>query len=97
MKSKEEVVAKLRDRIHRARRKWFKRNEKSLLTKDELYDEFKWRLRDPQVLLREYKDIAVLLWVLGEFDRESLIGQDPLSSYDSPLKKEAEDGEAEMV
>lgn len=81
------MVAKLRDRIHRARRKWFKRNEAAPLTKDELYTEFKWRLRDPQVLLREYKDIAVLLWVLGEFDREALVGPDPLASYEGPGKE----------
>ena len=67
MKSEEEVVAKLRDRVHRAQRRWFRRFPDR--PKQELYEEFQTRMRDPQVLLNEYKDITTLLWVLGEFDR----------------------------
>jgi hypothetical protein len=67
MKSEEEVVSKLRDRVHRAQRRWFRRFPDR--PKEELYLEFHARMKNPEILLREYKDITTLLWVLGEFDR----------------------------
>jgi hypothetical protein len=82
MKSEEEVTCKLRERIHRARRKWFRANEGSVKGKQELYEEFKLRLRTPNVLLREHRDIAVLLWVLGEFEKSTLAPGDPVSAYE---------------
>jgi hypothetical protein len=67
VKSEEEIKSKLRDRLHRAQRKYFSRFKGR--PKQELYEEFQARMHDPAVLLREYKDVTTLLWVLGEFDR----------------------------
>jgi hypothetical protein len=39
-------------------------------TTEKLYKEFSEDLRDPEVLLREHRDIGMLLWVLGAFDEE---------------------------
>jgi hypothetical protein len=41
-----------------------------IAVKQQLYDEFSNMLQDPEILLREYRDIAMLLWVIGEFDTE---------------------------
>lgn len=41
-----------------------------ILTKDELARQFADQLRNPEVLLREYRDIIVFLWVLGAFDKQ---------------------------
>lgn len=43
----------------------------ALFTKEELAQQFADQLRDPEVLLREYRDVTVFLWVLGAFDRQS--------------------------
>jgi hypothetical protein len=39
--------------------------------KDTLYQEFAAGLRDPEVVLREYRDLAILYWVLGAFDGDA--------------------------
>jgi hypothetical protein len=41
-----------------------------LFTKEELAKQFADQLRDPEILLREYRDITVFLWVLGAFDKQ---------------------------
>jgi hypothetical protein len=41
-----------------------------LFTKEELAQQFADQLRDPEVLLREYRDVTVFLWVLGAFDKQ---------------------------
>lgn len=41
-----------------------------LYTKEELYKQFRERIRNPEILLREYRDIAALLWAIGGFDEE---------------------------
>ena len=41
-----------------------------LYTKLELAEQFRVALRDPKVLLREYRDLVVFLWLTGEFDSE---------------------------
>jgi hypothetical protein len=101
-RSAEEILPRLRDLIHRHRRRFLKRNlrpcpencEKAtevgrkvigckgcasrnpdhcnnpntfvpFLTKEELYVQFKEDIRDPEVLVRDYRDIAILFWVLG--------------------------------
>ena len=49
-------------------------NEKKfvpLFTKEELAQQFADQLRDPEVLLREYRDVTVFLWVLGAFDKQT--------------------------
>ena len=40
-----------------------------LFTKEELAGQFADQLRDPEVLLRDYRDVTVFLWVLGAFDK----------------------------
>lgn len=42
-----------------------------LFTKEELARQFADLLRDPEVLLREYRDVTVFLWVLGAFDKQA--------------------------
>jgi hypothetical protein len=44
-----------------------------LFTKEELAQQFADQLRDPEVLLREYRDVTVFLWVLGAFEKQSKI------------------------
>jgi hypothetical protein len=39
-------------------------------TKEELLEGFREEIKDPQILPREYRDVAVLLWVLGMLDGE---------------------------
>jgi hypothetical protein len=41
-----------------------------LFTKEQLAQQFADQLRDPEVLLREYRDVTVFLWVLGAFDKQ---------------------------
>lgn len=41
-----------------------------LFTKEELARQFADQLRNPEVLLRDYRDITVFLWVLGAFDKQ---------------------------
>jgi hypothetical protein len=41
-----------------------------LFTKEELAQQFADQLRDPEVLMREYRDVTVFLWVLGAFDKQ---------------------------
>lgn len=36
-----------------------------LLSKEELAKQFRDELRNPQILLRDYRDIVVFMWVLG--------------------------------
>lgn len=43
---------------------------KSAYTKEELAKQFAEEMRDPGVLLRDYRDVVVFLWVLGAFDEE---------------------------
>lgn len=43
-----------------------------IATKEELYEQFKEDLRDPTVLRHDYRDIAVFLWVLGQFDGDEV-------------------------
>ncbi len=41
-----------------------------LFTKEDLAQQFADQLRNPEVLLREYRDVTVFLWVLGAFDKQ---------------------------
>lgn len=40
-------------------------------TKEELARQFADQLRNPEILLREYRDVTVFLWVLGAFDKQT--------------------------
>jgi hypothetical protein len=42
----------------------------SVFTKEELAQQFADQLRNPEILLREYRDVTVFLWVLGAFDKQ---------------------------
>jgi hypothetical protein len=44
-----------------------------LFSKEELAQQFADQLRNPEVLLREYRDVTVFLWVLGAFDKQSKV------------------------
>jgi hypothetical protein len=48
------------------------KNEKfaPLFDKKQLFKQFADQLRDPGVLLRDYRDVVVFLWILGAFDEE---------------------------
>ena len=41
-----------------------------LYSKKELSEQFRRSLRDMKILLRDYRDLVVFLWVLGQFDPE---------------------------
>jgi hypothetical protein len=41
-----------------------------VFTKEELAQQFAEQLRNPEILLREYRDVTVFLWVLGAFDKQ---------------------------
>jgi hypothetical protein len=43
-----------------------------LFSKDELAKQFADQLRNPEILLREYRDVTVFLWVLGAFDKQQV-------------------------
>jgi hypothetical protein len=45
----------------------------SLYTKEELAQQFADQLRNPEILLREYRDVTVFLWVLGAFDKQTKV------------------------
>jgi len=45
---------------------------KSAYTKEELAAQFAEELRDPGILLRDYRDVVVFFWVLGAFDAEQV-------------------------
>lgn len=42
----------------------------AIATKEEVYEQFRQDIRDPDVLRHDYRDIMTLLWVLGQFDGE---------------------------
>jgi hypothetical protein len=42
----------------------------AVLTKEELYEQFRERIRSQGILLRDYRDIAALLWAMGGFDED---------------------------
>jgi hypothetical protein len=44
-----------------------------LYSKKELAEQFSKMLRDPQVLLQEYRDLVAFLFVLGYFDRPGAV------------------------
>lgn len=118
VKPLDEILARVRDLIHRHRRKFLKkylrpspnnctkaieregrvvgcrgcgsRNPETCLrsenfvpfeTKDQLYQAFTEELRDWNVLAKDYRDIAMLLWVIGAFDSES-VDEQVLSGVD---------------
>jgi hypothetical protein len=47
-----------------------------LYTKEELHEQFRKLLRDPKILLADYRDLVVFLWVTGQFDSEEHVPED---------------------
>ena len=47
-----------------------------VFTKEELFKQFADQLRDPGVLLRDYRDVVVFFWVLGAFDEEKRVDEE---------------------
>jgi hypothetical protein len=41
-----------------------------LYSKEELAQQFKRAMRDPKILLKDYRDLVVFLWVTGQFDSD---------------------------
>jgi len=39
-------------------------------TKEEIHEQFRQRLRNPQILVRDYPGVAALLWTIGAFEEE---------------------------
>ena len=109
LKSLDEIVERLKEFIHRYRRRFLKRNSrpcpnnckmaeivgrkvlgcagcgsqnpdlcirtaafKPMYDKDELYEQFRQELRNPEILLREYRDLVALFWVIGAFDAKQV-------------------------
>lgn len=64
-----------------------KKHEKfvPLYSKEELAEQFKHALYDPQLLLKEYRDLVVFLWVLGQFDSDEV----PQQIFEKVEKREA--------
>jgi hypothetical protein len=46
-----------------------------LYTKEELYQQFQEEIRDSEVLVRNYRDLAMLLWVVGADSDETTVIQ----------------------
>lgn len=53
-----------------------------LFTKEELAQQFADQLRDPEVLLREYRDVTVFFWVLGAFDEQKRVDEQIVSKVE---------------
>ncbi len=41
-------------------------------TREEVFENFRHDLRDPNILRHEYRDVMTLLWVLGQFDGDEV-------------------------
>ena len=50
-----------------------------LCRKQELADQFNRMLRDPQVLLQEYRDLVAFMWCLGGFDKPAAVPEHIIS------------------
>lgn len=56
---------------------------KPAYTKEELATQFAEELRDPGVLLRDYRDVVVFLWVLGAFDEEKQVDEEIVANVET--------------
>jgi len=70
-----------------------------LFTKEELAQQFADQLRNPEILLREYRDVTVFLWVLGAFDKQKKVLDETIverveQSEDKARKMAVGDGSA---
>lgn len=101
-KTKEEILARLAELIHRHSRRYLRKNSRPCpfncefaietrsgvvgcdkcgsknievcnneedftpyYTKEELYQQFQEDIHDPEILVRNYRDVATLMWALG--------------------------------
>jgi hypothetical protein len=119
-KTPAEILTKLRDTVHKHRKKFVKRNSvckpencagsianpdgtfspcsfcqaapgepcaretafSPRFNKDALNGMFKADINNPQKLVRDYRDVAFLLWALGLLDGDRLVGPSPTNVAD---------------
>lgn len=123
LKSKEEILARLKELIHRHRRRYLNqylrpcpdncvqadvvgrrvvgclgcRSEnpttcnnpkkfEAVCTKEEIYQQFREDIRNPNVLLRRYRDLAVFFWMLGAFDEDNCVDEVVLTNVETRVK-----------
>lgn len=65
----------------------------SLYTKEQLHEQFRQRIRNQEILLRDYRDIAALLWVVGGFDEE--IDETVIAGVEAREKPQSSDSKAQ--
>lgn len=53
-----------------------------VFSKEQLADQFARELRDPGVLLRDYRDVVVFYWVLGAFDEEKRVDEEIVANVE---------------
>lgn len=63
-----------------------------LFTKEELIRQFKEKLKDPQVLIREYRDLVVFFWCLNMFNMETL-DEEKILNMEAELSKKKKERE----
>jgi|GEM_PF-4776919 len=56
---------------------------KPMYSKEELAAQFAAELRDPGVLLRDYRDVVVFFWVLGAFDEEKRVDEEIVANVET--------------
>jgi hypothetical protein len=56
-------------------------------SKEELAKQFAAELRDPGVLLRDYRDVVVFFWVLGAFDEEKQVDEEIVANVETRGQK----------
>jgi|ERR1700739_955717 len=54
-----------------------------LYSKEELIEQFKRAMRDPKLLLKEYRDLVVFMWVTGQYDAEAPVPEQIIEKVES--------------
>lgn len=67
-----------------------------LYSKDELAEQFRQALHDPEVLLRDYRDLCVFMWVTGQFDNQKVDPTFILAPVASP-QNDASKGDSQGI
>jgi hypothetical protein len=66
-----------------------------IFTKDQLAEQFRRDVHDPQILLREYRDLVVFLWVIGHFDNNEQVDEQIISKVETYDKTQTESGDGD--
>jgi hypothetical protein len=120
IKSPSEILLRLKELVHRHRRRYLRRylrplpdnckysdvvgrrvvgcsvcNHNDLTTckypqkfkpvysKDQLCKQFAEDIRNPQILLRDYRDLVVFFWIIGAFDKDNNLNEQVLNRVES--------------